>query len=79
MERHSRRMENWFDIVILTVKNRPRNLLLSTRKRQTNAVRSDFMDCPRCGSNRGSAVEIDDHEPPIVHFTCESCDMEWVE
>jgi len=29
-------------LVILTVKNRPRNLLLSTRKRRTHAVRSDF-------------------------------------
>jgi len=39
---HSRKTENWFDTVILTVKNRPRNLLQSTRKRRTHAGRSDF-------------------------------------
>jgi len=80
MVRPSRRTENWFDTVILTVKNRPRNLLLSTRKRQTNAERSDIV-CPKCGSTAVDGIIVDDENPkqPIIHFVCESCGQEWVE
>ncbi len=80
MVRLSRRTENWFDIDILMVRDRPRNLLLSTRKRQTNAVRSDNV-CPKCGSSKVNGCIIDDENPkqPIIHFVCEACDMEWVE
>jgi len=80
MVRLSRRTENWFDTVILTVKNRPRNLLLSTRKRQINAVRSDIM-CPKCGSTKMDIYIVDDSNPkqPIVHCCCELCGTEWVE
>jgi len=80
MVRPSRRMENWFDIDILTVRNRPRNLLLSTRKRQIDDERSDSM-CPKCGSTAVDGVIVDDENPkqPIIHFVCESCGTEWVE
>ena len=80
MVRRSRRTENWFDTVILTEKNRPRNLLLSTRKRQIDDERSEPM-CPKCGSTNVDGVIIDDENPkqPIIHFVCENCDMEWVE
>ncbi len=83
MERHSRRTENWFDTVILTGKNRPRNLLLSTRRKRTAAeseLGSERM-CPKCGSNHIQSTLIDDSDPkqPIIHCVCESCDLEWVE
>jgi len=79
MVRPSRRTENWFDTVILTVKNRPRNLLLSTRKRRTHAERSDTL-CPKCDSNKVCGVVIDDDpHQPIIHYVCEACGTEWVE
>ncbi len=80
MVRPSRKTENWFDTVIPTVKNRPRNLCSSTRKRQTNAVRSDIV-CPKCGSHSVEGIIVDDVDPkqPIIHYICESCGTEWVE
>jgi formate dehydrogenase maturation protein FdhE len=79
MGRLSGKTENWFDTVILTVKNLPRNLLLSTRKRRTHAERSDTL-CPKCESNKVVGVVIDDDPiQPIIHFVCEACGTEWVE
>jgi len=79
MVRLSRKTENWFDTVIQTVKNRPRNLLLSTRKRLIDDERSDSM-CPKCESNNVVAVVIDkDEKQPIIHYVCERCGTEWVE
>jgi DNA-directed RNA polymerase subunit RPC12/RpoP len=79
MERHSRKTGNWFDTVILTVLHRPKNLLLSTRKRRTNAERSDIVSCPYCGSNQVHAAVVDPEPPIIVHHVCERCSKEWVE
>jgi formate dehydrogenase maturation protein FdhE len=79
MARLSRKTEKWSDIDTPTVLNRPKNLLLSTRKRQTSDEVSDIV-CPKCSSNNVIGVIIDeDEKQPIIHFVCEQCAMEWVE
>jgi formate dehydrogenase maturation protein FdhE len=80
MVRLSRKTENWFDTVTPTVKNRPKDSLLSTGKKRTAAEGSKDM-CPKCGSNKVSATIVDETDPkqPIIHCICESCDLEWVE
>jgi len=75
-----RKTANLFDTVILTVRNRPRNLLPLIRSERKHDVHGSEMMCPKCDSNKVIGVIVDESDTqPIIHFVCEACGMEWVE